>query len=235
MKWLVAVLIMLVISFLGWLFFAPTIIAWTSALSGEAPARENALRTGSITDNEGIEYKTVFIGGREWMAENVRRKTAPCSENRSVTFTDGGEVGPGVRFFDGSPRSAYLNNLPRPGYGLLYNYAAVRECDLCPPGFKVPTRQEIQQLIDFLGGGEQAGLALAVGGTSGFNALLAGRIDDDGSVLNGSNGMFWTITSDTSAYSLRAYELNLQPRGRFELMREDARVGNSLRCVRGLK
>src|SRR5690554_3004300 len=91
--------------------------------------------TGTVNDADGNVYKTVIIGNREWMAENLR----------TTKFNDGTEI-PNV-----TSRSAWTN-LSTPGYcwyendrekyaqpyGAMYNWYAVETGKLCPEGWKVP-------------------------------------------------------------------------------------------------
>ena len=76
--------------------------------------------------------------------------------------------------------------------------------DVCPSGWHLPTREECDQLINYLGGSDQAFNKLIDGGSSGFNALLAGvcvleprhnkkvyRYDGFGEFAG-----FWTFDSD---------------------------------------
>jgi uncharacterized protein (TIGR02145 family) len=90
---------------------------------------------GSVTDIENNEYRTVIIGTREWMAENLR----------TATYDDGTAVSTTWNQQEGA--YAIYNN----AYGKLYNWYAVDdERGLCPAGWRVPTDNEWTQMIDYI-------------------------------------------------------------------------------------
>ncbi len=111
--------------------------------------------TGTVTDIDGNEYKTVTIGGKEWMAENLR----------TTTYNDGTEIPSGLS--DGewaeTDEGAYavhpyadVEGIDSEAemidaYGKVYNwYAVVDTRDLCPEGWRVPSEYEWTQLTDYL-------------------------------------------------------------------------------------
>jgi uncharacterized protein (TIGR02145 family) len=81
--------------------------------------------------------------------------------------------------------------------------------------------------------GHAAYEALLIGGSSGFNALLAGNRSDDGHYERlQAHGFYWTATETDSAsavfynFGLGGLSLNRQPEG-------GKRMALSVRCVRG--
>ena len=110
---------------------------------------------GSISDVDGNMYKTTQIGTQLWTAENLKT----------------------TKFNDGTPISNVTDNtkwesLSTPGYcwynndeatykgtyGALYNWYAVKTDKLCPSGWHVPSNDEWNTLITYLGGEIAAGV-----------------------------------------------------------------------------
>ncbi len=111
--------------------------------------------TGTVIDIEGNVYQTVVIGGREWMAENLR----------TTKYADGSDVPGGLNDgeWGGALYGAYsiyphalINGLNSDeevvnAYGLLYNWYAVDDDrNLCPDGWHVPSHAEWTELEDYL-------------------------------------------------------------------------------------
>jgi uncharacterized protein (TIGR02145 family) len=88
-------------------------------------------RNGNFTDErDGQKYRTVKIGDQVWMAENL--KYGACDLERYKWLTVGGTWGTGC-----------------------YNLDTARE--ICPSGWHLPTLQEWNVLIEFVGGVGVAG------------------------------------------------------------------------------
>jgi len=137
-----------------------------------------------VTDIEGNTYTTVKIGDQVWTAENLRtRKFNDGSDIPLITDTLswGGLTTPGYCW--------YLNNETeyKTTYGALYNGYSVATSGLCPTGWHVPSKDEWQELRDFLGdtitgGGKLketgvihwAGPNTGAANSTGFTALPAG-------------------------------------------------------------
>jgi uncharacterized protein (TIGR02145 family) len=162
--------------------------------------------TGAVTDIDGNIYKTVKIGDQWWMAENLKvthyRNGDPIAQ---VTGnTEWANLSSGAWCVYNNQDS--LKDI----YGLLYNWYAVDDSlNSAPEGWYVPTLEEWQELVDFLGGTSVAGGKLKESGfdhwdspntgadnESGFSALPGGyRYCNDGSFLNmGSYTYFWSTT-----------------------------------------
>lgn len=112
---------------------------------------------GTIKDYDENTYKTVQIGSQCWMAENLRTKH----------YSDGTLID----FYDYKPKNS-IHFWQYPGddskneitYGLMYSWAAaVRlnvandklqtdEHSICPIGWHVPSKEEWNQMFDYLGG-----------------------------------------------------------------------------------
>ena len=132
--------------------------------------------TGGCTKN--IEnFETVQIGDQVWMAKNLDIKVADSY------------------CYDNDPANCEK-------YGRLYTWEAAKEAADLVPGWHLPTDEEWTVLTDFLG--ENAGTKLMEGGSSGFNALLAGYANSGGDfVYLGGDGGLWSASpgGSSSAWS----------------------------------
>lgn len=137
-------------------------------------------KTGTFTDSrDGKTYKYVAIGDQIWMAENLNYKTANswCYDN---------------------------NNSKCNTYGRLYNWEAAIQA--CPSGWHLPSDDDWEQLIDFLGGEVSAGGRMKETGishwkspnrkatnSSGFSALPGGTSHLSGAFSNLKRyAIFWS-------------------------------------------
>ena len=134
----------------------------TSLLYGQTPL------SGFFTDSrDGNTYKTIKIGGRWWMAQNLNYATETgswCMENDST----------GSQF------------------GRFYNWETAMK--VSPTGWHLPSKQEFQNLLDSLGGNDDELFhKLLNDGQSGFNALLTGsHLEEYG--RKGRSANFWSST-----------------------------------------
>jgi len=171
---------------------------------------------GSVSDIEGNIYRTVKIGDRIWLAENLR----------TVHFNNGAAIPTTVDEIFEEENPVY--QWPANGeedltglYGRLYTWHVVSDNrKLCPCGWHVPGNEEWMELIDFLGGQEEAGGRLKDAGTrnwmrpnagadneSSFSALPSGIRDYTSSYAwFGKSATFWTSTEndedDALSYTL---------------------------------
>ena len=184
-------------------------------------------QTGTVKDSEGHSYETVKIGTQVWMAENLNTEKVSCEGNAKISFANGSERGKDATFQDGKPHFAYYQNRPELEFGALYNQSAVLQCEVCPDGYRIPTKTEWEALAQHLGGVDKAGAKLKRGGSSGFNADMMGHLDTAGSVLEGKAVSWWGMTEDGSA----AYTIELKADGTLTLYEEgNEKWGNYVRC-----
>ncbi len=161
--------------------------------------------TGTMTDQQGNVYQTVKIGNQWWMAENLK-----------VTHYRNGDPIPNVTDntewsnLSSGAYAAFDNDGRNVGkYGYLYNWHAVNDArNIAPVGWRVPTDEEWQTLIEFLGGRRVAGGKMKQAGgvywnhpnagatnDSGFTALPGGRRDHRGLFDHlGRVASFWSST-----------------------------------------
>jgi len=158
------------------------------AMFKNLPRADNFGALGDARD--GKTYKTVNIGGKTWMAENLNHKT----QNGSWCY-------------QGSDES----NCDKYG-GRLYNWNTAKS--VCPAGWRLPSRQEWADMIAKTGGSSAAGKKLkaasgwssggnGINGTDdyGFSALPGGYRANNGGFGNaGSGGNWWTDTENGAQY-----------------------------------
>jgi uncharacterized protein (TIGR02145 family) len=202
--------------------------------------------SNTVTDIEGNVYKTVRIGNQIWMAENLR-----VSRYRNGDLIPNEKNDYYWKFLDSGAWCNY-ENLPENDfkYGKLYNWYAVDEKrGLAPNGWHIPSDEEWQILIDYLGGAEIAGGKLKEKGTlnweipnkdttneSGFSALPGGTryTYTDSFVSFGDSGSWWSSTElKMDTFCLNAWERSLLSYAS-NINREnvDKAKGNSIRCVK---
>jgi uncharacterized protein (TIGR02145 family) len=213
---------------------------------------------GTMTDQDGNEYKTVTIGTQTWMAENLR----------TTKYRDGSAI-PNVTNkteWKSLTTGAYCtyNNTENVDtiatYGRLYNwYTIIDNRNIAPEGWHVPTDAEWKTLEMFLGmnqtqadeigwrGTDQGKQLAETGNThwyyysgtnlSGFSALPAGyREDYFGSFwFYTETGLWWLATdfSETDAFC-RCLGLIGLSEDREKVFRgyNKKKFGCSIRCIR---
>ena len=114
----------------------------------------------TVTDIEGNRYQTVTIGNQTWMAENL--KTTTFSDGSSITeyehfnqptFPWYDPNNPQELFqwaFTGDLNNIYPEKLLFDFYGAHYNYQAIQSGKLEIDGWRLPTQQDFNELIDYL-------------------------------------------------------------------------------------
>ena len=135
---------------------------------------------GSFKDSrDGQKYRTVFIGGKMWMAENLNYKTSNswCYNNKNYNCNT---------------------------YGRLYTWNAARSA--CPSGWRLPNDSDWDNLISAVGSNAGTKLKSQTGwnGTDefGFSALPGGYRNTAGSFSNVGNwGYWWSATEVDASYA----------------------------------
>lgn len=197
-----------------------------------------SLSLSQVTDIDGNAYKTVIIGNQEWMAENLK-----------VEHYRNGDPIPRVqdqRDWSKLITSAwcYYENDATNGiiYGNLYNWFVVNDTrGLAPEGWHVPSANEWNILIDYLGGWEVAGSKLKAktlwdspnkGATNktGFTGLPGGLLYSGYFQGIGFITYYW---SSTEYGSFKAYLYTLSSFSTaMDEWPESQRLGISVRCIK---
>ena len=136
----------------------------TAEVEGQVTVSPYNNQTGYFRDSrDGNLYGTVKIGNQWWMAENLRfeipEKTKSGLEATLCLFE----------------QQDWCESI-----GQLYHISSVtndrfdsREFEVCPHGWKIPLKEDIEQLVQTLGGDYYA-KELMFGGQSDFNGVYAG-------------------------------------------------------------
>ena len=152
------------------LFFALMMCAFWSCETTEYSVLEMEYAE-DVTDIDGNVYKTVRIGEQIWMAENLRvthfndGTEIPFAPNNYKTSIYPDSYKDGMYLFSGEVvdiekcelyynwsaiTGAKNNESPRPSL-------TERSKNICPEGWRIPTRQDWEVLINNLGGRKLAG------------------------------------------------------------------------------
>lgn len=153
-----------------------------------------------LTDNrDGQSYATVLIGSQCWMAENLNYGTMIQSNAPGHQMSDNGVV---EKYCWNNVQSNCDNSIDHPG-GYYEWQEAVQFYSgqpsqpvqgVCPDGWHIPSQSEYSALVSQLGGSNVAGGKMKVGGTSGFEGVIAGwRCTMNGGFLTlFPKGFWWT-------------------------------------------
>ncbi|MBN2423470.1 MAG: fibrobacter succinogenes major paralogous domain-containing protein [Calditrichaceae bacterium] len=217
------------------------VLLFSCSDSSTDPADNNQENT--ITDYDCNVYKTVTIGTQVWMAENLRA-THYRDGSRIPNVTDNvawTNLQTGGRCYYDNDSSGYADL-----YGALYNGYAITDTNLTPKGWHMPTEEDWQILIDYLGGITIAGGKMKEADTvhwkspntnadnsSGFLALAAGYRSGNSpcpSVFIREKAYFWTSSLFSSD---RAYTICLNHNSAGITKASDQfKWGFSVRCVK---
>ncbi len=142
-------------------------------------------------DGSGNIYNSVQIGDQTWISKNlVTTKYMNGDDIPNITNQNEWVATKNGAYCDFINSSVFAND-----YGHLYNfYSTTDPRKLCPTGFHIPSKNEVQILIDFLGGPSNAAIMLKEGGTNywekGFGNNLSGFSGRAGS-WRGGDGIFY--------------------------------------------
>jgi uncharacterized protein (TIGR02145 family) len=191
----------------------------------------------------GSGQKTVKIGPKEWMVENLnvakfRNGDVIPQAKTAEQWKKAGEAGqPAWCYYDNSDSLGML-------FGKLYNWYALNDPrGLAPEGFHIPTNADWTAMTKYLTGVDVAGMKLksvkgwkdtrSANNSSGFSALPGGMRNDAGMFAGVNNlGQWWsnspTVRDKTQIYSLKVKD------GSFEVAYEALGKGYGL-SVRAVK
>jgi uncharacterized protein (TIGR02145 family) len=196
---------------------------------------------GELTDQEGNVYRTVIIGGMEWMAENLNVSTYRNGDPLLTGFApaDWQNALEGAwTYYNGDEGNACP-------FGRLYNwYTVLDNRGICPTGWRVPNETDWSALEVELGGQLYAGGKMKTTGTefwltpnlgatneSGFSGLPGGRLFFYGDYGNlGDCEVYWSSTSfDASSAWVRLLDFNME---NLVLSIYPKKSGFHIRCIR---
>lgn len=172
------------------------------------------VKKSEVTDSRDHQkYRTVKIGGREWLADNLNFKT-----DESFCYAEDDD---------------YCM-----AYGRLYSWSAAVKA--CPTGFRLPTDADFESLWTSAGADFNAAYLLKTdygwsGETNGndslkFSAMPAGNRFDDGNYGNLSKmAFFWSASDDGEEANV--WYMTSKSMG-FAYMAKPKTFGFSVRCVK---
>ena len=202
-------------------------------------------RGDDFTDTrDGKIYKTIEIGSQCWFAENLNYGIFTETTQLGVPHSNMHDDGIAEKYcYDNDEANCNI-------YGGLYEwnelmkYTEIEKVQgLCPNGWHIPSDAEWKILEVELGmsqaeadavgdRGTDEGTKLKDGGTSGFDALLAGYRFGYGSTNSfGTLGYFWTSTESDIADKF--YYRSLTTGAKITRATEQTIHGSSVRCILG--
>ena len=163
----------------------------------------------SVIDFDGNFYRIVKIGDQWWMAENL--KTTHAADGTPLN---------GVYAYNDDE-----NNVEE--YGRLYTWESA--INASPEGWHLPSNEEWNELISTLG--PNAADELKEGGSSGFDAKMAGHLSGGSYGYIGTFGAFWTSTeSGDGTHAMR--KLIIANESDIITDNELMNCGLSVRCIK---
>ena len=126
--------------------------AYATNSAGTAYGNELSFTTEPLKDADGNTYTTVEIGSQVWMVENLRTTTLNDgtklkAENDIPLVTDNTTwtnlTTPAYCWYE-NDEETYGS------YGALYNWYAVNNGDLCPPGWHVASKSDWDAMLQYL-------------------------------------------------------------------------------------
>ena len=196
----------------------------------------------TVTDIDGNVYPVIIIGTQTWMKENLKTTRYQNGEAIPTGLSDASWAATTSGAFAIYNNDAANNTV----YGKLYNwYAATDSRKIAPQGWHVPSREEWETLITFLGespiaGGEmkETGLThwntpnVGASNSSGFTGLAGGSRSNLSYGFIGDGGYWWSTTEYLPA-SAEAESLGLFARTAEAFLVTGSKVfGTSIRCIK---
>ncbi|MFZ4398529.1 MAG: LamG-like jellyroll fold domain-containing protein [Bacteroidales bacterium] len=191
----------------------------------------------AVYDIDGNGYDTVNIGTQTWLKQNL--KTTHYRNGNAIPNVTDNTV------WSNLTTGAYCNfdndSTNSITYGKLYNYFAVSDNrNLCPTGWHVNSENELNTLINYLGGNGIAGGKLKETGFLHWPSPNNGATNESGfTALGGGNrhgnGYFYSINSDGNWWISNSNGLNSSLSSCCNNITIGSRVyqsGVSVRCIK---
>ncbi len=206
--------------------------------------------TSTIDARDGRTYGTVLIGDQCWMAENLNIGTSLTMADYGNNDSQGTNCSSIKKYCPTAAIHGIGDDSNCPTYGGLYQWdqmmcgsTSAGAQGICPAGWHIPTDNEFKTLEMGLGMTQaqanaygwrdgSVGSQLKQGGSSGFNALLAGRFNFGVHHFEnfGNFGSFWSSTqSDTTGAFQRNLSSDTSMSFRYNLNKN---YGFSVRCLK---
>lgn len=177
------------------------------------------LKYGTVKDIDGNSYATIEIGGKTWMAEDLRTNTlnngAGILEIKVISDWDYYNDKVGYSLW------CYYNFDEKGNYGKIYNWTAVKSGKLCPKGWHIPSKMEWKHLLASVGSSDAIAQLTAqkwapdgqLYNTSGFSAVPGGYLLSGPYAFGGrgSYSYWWSSTIEGSVVWIFFMELYEKP------------------------
>jgi uncharacterized protein (TIGR02145 family) len=242
-------------------------------LSAQLPSYLNPnLSYGSVSDVDGNNYPTIAIGNQVWMAENLRTSKYNNGVNiqyriseyrdstyyvyppNSVSYVTLTNITHSWYSINNGVWTSYNNSNTSGEWGKLYNGYSISNNNLCPTGWNVPTTQDWNNLINYLGGIDSANIKMRSTGTnywnspnnannrSGFSALASGSVNSTQNIYQGTytapaastsfsgqkiTAKWWSLT-EVNSNNYNSMVLSNSQKG---ISTIEKRNGLSIRCI----
>lgn len=203
------------------------------------------LPKNTVIDIDGNVYYSTLIGNQTWMVTNL--KTKKYNDGTSIRFITNSDEWQRNTSAAMTEDEAWGNTI----YGRLYNWYAVNTGKLCPTGWRVPTQEDIQILIDNMGGQDVAGGKLkskifwrdpntGADNSSVFYALPGGYRHATGYLATsrendkGLRGYWWLHSEETASFDIAPLSLHLAWNSSSTEIRNNTLKRNaySCRCIK---
>lgn len=221
---------------------------WEPPPPGNRSQFNPAVKYSFFTDpRDGQMYRTVRIGNFRWMAENLNFETGNswCCYYRSNNSPFGSFTWM-VENLIFENDNCNSDSPCEQRYGRLYDWNTAMEA--CPPGWRLPSCEEWDDLANHSGGERVAGRALKSntgwgnsdttfwGGTNdyGWSAMPGGRRVNTGAFYDGGKSGYWWTSTTTTADENKAHSREIDAffhRGLTD-HRQRKQYGYSIRCIR---
>ena len=231
---------------------SPGTIRWTGTdFEGWTGSHWLSLTAGNkVQDGSGNSYTTIKIGDQTWLEQNLHSTKyndgtdIPLATNITEWQNATNTLSPGMCWFGDDQAS---NELP---YGGLYNFYTIDTLvngnkNVCPIGFHVPDKAELDTLKSTLDAMVAAGGHMKISGTtywnapntgadnaSGFLAYPSGRRGPNGTfAAQGTNNYIRSTTEVLSSVNAH-YGLLSHNSDEFNINSWNRGIGMSIRCIR---
>ncbi len=157
----------------------------------------NNQKDSTITDIEGNHYPVIEMGEQKWLTKNLQA----TSYNDGTPINHVRDEQEWSNLANGAYSWYHNDTAHAATYGALYNWYATASGKLCPKGWRVANDDDWKKLKDFLtnrghvcteGNALKNKDAWEFGADDyGFNALPAGRRDQNGQFHAENDGAYW--------------------------------------------
>ena len=199
------------------------------------------LTYGTVTDNEGNVYKTIVIGTQVWMAENL--KATKYNDNTPIPEVTDNTAWSKLK----TPGYCWYNNdstTYRADHGAMYNGFTVNAGKICPTGWHIPSYDEWNTLVTYIGGNDIGQKLKEVGTTHwvanteatngyGFTAIPGGWRLGYGNFNHIGNAVEWWTSTEFDVNKI--WEFGISAEAGINAIipwKRDKVEGYSIRCIK---